>query len=690
MEQLSIWSLAQQIKESVRPGGHKIVFFLGAGASESSGIPTAHWMIEDFARQLRKKWVAEGKKKGNFQQWLESHKAWKNNTTVYGRYFECFRRTELHRLEYLHPFMKAASPSWGYFCLAQLMANKQIHMVVTTNFDDLVYEASTQYTVVRPRVYSTATPLLQVEMDEERPTVIKLHGDFLYSRINITSKELRRVDKSLEDSVANTLQTHDVVVIGCSGSDLSIRNLFSRPAAGAVYWCTHQGSKIPQELLAQIKRQRGTSHLFEVRVKGFDYMMDDITHELGFNLPDVMRPIQARADSLPARIEGSPSIHDIEYPEHAEQEIAKEEAQVASILGNNQSDPASLLLLRIRAMLARKKRDCPTANDYYGRLYGLPGYRTQSFLIEYATSLELQDKCKRALELGDEVEKLKFIGSDDLGNFGWLLFNLGEHSKAFDYLRQAVEAGPGLRSWRRYMVQLLGEAGDPQATEEMRELTELFSQDGSCLATEAIVEATFGDYENATKLARRALELPRGEQFYERIAMTICLASKGGFSAAANSVKKIESAYRDDVSNRYLSQYQLLAGHHEDALRSVKLAVGKAEPATRPMALALHGIALTALSQPGLAKKAFKDVLQLRTRRPQQQNFRLASLLAFAISQFGVGDSTAGLKAMQELISSRKDARGFLNEAHQILSKMSTIGISGVKDAVEELKQALS
>ena len=79
MQSKSIQSLAHRLKEDLEIGQPRLIFFLGAGASQSSGIPIASWMIRDFQRNLRDIWNREGRPFDDFDSWLHSQPGWKKN-----------------------------------------------------------------------------------------------------------------------------------------------------------------------------------------------------------------------------------------------------------------------------------------------------------------------------------------------------------------------------------------------------------------------------------------------------------------------------------------------------------------------------------------------------------------------------------------------------------------------------------
>jgi len=102
--------------------------------------------------------VLEHRPFGDFNTWLQAKPGWNSNQSDYADHFEAYGPTETGRRRYLNKWMTAASPSWGYFCLAQLLTKSYVSTIVTSNFDDLIYDYCTQNSVRRPRVYSALSP----------------------------------------------------------------------------------------------------------------------------------------------------------------------------------------------------------------------------------------------------------------------------------------------------------------------------------------------------------------------------------------------------------------------------------------------------------------------------------------------------------------------------------------------------
>ena len=122
MQTESIQSLAYRLKEAKLSEPKRFIFFLGAGASDTSGIPITSWMIRDFERNLKAIWKLEGQPNINFNPWLRSRPGLEEATrSRYAKLFEAYEPTENGRIRYLNKWMASASPSWAYFCLAQLL-----------------------------------------------------------------------------------------------------------------------------------------------------------------------------------------------------------------------------------------------------------------------------------------------------------------------------------------------------------------------------------------------------------------------------------------------------------------------------------------------------------------------------------------------------------------------------------------
>lgn len=153
----------------------EFMFFLGAGASATSGIPTASEMIWLFKREIfctekhispdsfRDLSVDDVRKP--IQEYIEQQ-SWYQNISPEDEYSILFEKTWQHerdRRQFVQRYMREASPCISYKCLGKLLDTRKIVNVLTTNFDDLVErclpaESRTSIFVISPE--SENRPLL--------------------------------------------------------------------------------------------------------------------------------------------------------------------------------------------------------------------------------------------------------------------------------------------------------------------------------------------------------------------------------------------------------------------------------------------------------------------------------------------------------------------------------------------------
>lgn len=689
MNSESIQSLAYRIKEAQQSGRQRLIVFLGAGASQSSGIPVASWMIRDFKRKLREIWELERRPSEDFESWIKSKPGWKANEdeSEFARYFEAYEPTERGRRIYLNNWIEGGIPGWGYFCLAHLLARSYVGVVVTTNFDDLIYESCTSTSIMRPRVYSTIDSYRSVELERNRSTIIKLHGDYLYQSFKSTEDEMKDVDDKLMDEVVNLFRGHDVVVLGYGGTDKRImRNLFKNvPKTNAVYWCTYKDEPMPSEV-EEIVSDGDHNNWFKVRTEGFDEFMDELVNQLDFSLPSIMQPIQDLIDAMPGRIEGSRSLYAGRYLDEAIKQIQTEAEEWARVQGG-ESLLQTPLLFRLEAMIARLSRQFDKAIGIYERLVNLPKQDTCEVLIEYAVTLELMDRYEAALVQTSKIAQIPIQDSENLGNYGWLLTDLGEYKEGISYLRQAIRKGPGFTQWKTTLAMILSEDGQiSEALGNALVLTEMNPQDGQVWAIRSMIESLAGNYTAAAlECANKAVKLnPKG--FDENLAFAFARSGCGDHEGAIAALLEIDGDPEDEVFNRCLGHFQILAGYFDSAIGSLQKAIDFTKPARRPKILALHGVALLAQGNQKAALESFESASAARNTN---RIYKADDELAFAMCELGAGQAEVGVSRIQKFSNQYRQMGGLLLETSALLNVMQTYGIESCDKCITLIANAL-
>lgn len=235
-----------------------LAWFLGAGASASSGIPTAWDMTWDFKsklyvsqRRVSPTAVADLSSstiRDQLQAHIDSsgHLPSAGDPDEYAALFETAYPAEADRRNYIEGKISGAKPSYGHMAIATLMRGQLARLVWTTNFDPLladacakVYDATGPLSTVSLDAPDLASQLLE---DERWPIEIKLHGDFRSRRLKNTSDELRDQDVRLRQVLLDSCGRFGLIVAGYSGRDSSIMDtlddVLTKPSAfpAGLFW----------------------------------------------------------------------------------------------------------------------------------------------------------------------------------------------------------------------------------------------------------------------------------------------------------------------------------------------------------------------------------------------------------------------------------------------------------------------
>ena len=275
------------------------MWFLGAGASASSGIPTAGDMIWEFKQQL---FVTQRKVslrsvadlsdpyiRSRIQSFIDSVPGLPETGSPdeYAALFEKVYPAEADRRAYIDAKVKGGKPSYGHIALATLMRAQMAHLVWTTNFDPLVADACAK--AYDGTGHLTTIALGEPELagqaiNESRwPIEIKLHGDFRSRRLKNTSDELRLQDERLRQVLVDSCRRFGMVIAGYSGRDSSVMDALESAlgASGAypagLFWI-HRGEGEPYERVGRLisRAISAGAEAALVRVENFDELMRDL------------------------------------------------------------------------------------------------------------------------------------------------------------------------------------------------------------------------------------------------------------------------------------------------------------------------------------------------------------------------------------------------------------------------------
>lgn len=313
--------LDMRLDEFVRLYGLRapqIMCFLGAGAAAAASIPTATDMCWDFKRKLycTRQHVSERSVgdlgdpivRGRLQQYFDALGGFPSADAddEYAAYFETAYPDESDRQRYLAQHTTAARPSFGHYVLGALLHGERCRVVWTTNFDRGVEDGYA-------RVAGSTTGLVVADperadqalraINDVRPVLGKLHGDFHSRRLRNATAELQAQDVRLREALVESARRYGLAVVGYSGRDASVMDALEegihagRGYPEGLFWFRRAGRPLRSRVRQLLDRARAAGIAAETfEIETFDELMGDMM-TVALGLPDDrQRPRQPRED----------------------------------------------------------------------------------------------------------------------------------------------------------------------------------------------------------------------------------------------------------------------------------------------------------------------------------------------------------------------------------------------------------
>lgn len=270
--------------------GSPLALFVGAGASVSSGIPSAERCIWEWKRSILltnnpglEKQFAELSLPGTrrrIQQWLDVQGRFPPEGTPdeYGYYIQqCFPIAE-NRRAYFQEKVRTARPHVGYQLLCQLAEASFFRSVWSTNFDGLAARAAAAFNLTPLEVGIDSQQRLTRPPGKGELLCISLHGDYRYDALRNTPDELQTQEAALRSALIEETRTTPLIVVGYSGRDQSVmetlRSAYTESGTGVLYWCGFSDGNPPDHVAALIQHARNHGRqAYYVPTLGFDDLM---------------------------------------------------------------------------------------------------------------------------------------------------------------------------------------------------------------------------------------------------------------------------------------------------------------------------------------------------------------------------------------------------------------------------------
>lgn len=261
-------------------------FLLGAGASLTSGIQTAYdciweWKKDIFlstninSAEFYKDYKNEAVKK-SIQVWLDSQGQFPplGSAEEYTFYAEKAYPIADDRRKYFLSLIENKEPYIGYKLLCLLAEYGIAKAIWTTNFDGLTVRSAHQNKLTPIEINLDNSERIYRNQSNKELICISLHGDYKFSTLKNTEKELDNQNEKFKEHLANYHIDKNLIVIGYSGRDESLMEAleiaFTKSGAGRLYWCGF-GNEVSNEVRELILKVRSSGReAYYVSTEGFD------------------------------------------------------------------------------------------------------------------------------------------------------------------------------------------------------------------------------------------------------------------------------------------------------------------------------------------------------------------------------------------------------------------------------------
>ncbi len=233
---------------------------LGSGISRAAQIPTGWEITVELVRRL-----ALLQKIEEQVDWAEWYKNKYGKELTYSDVLDSLASTADQRRSILHSFIEPTEediaqgrkvPTKAHRAIARLIRDGFIKVVITTNFDRLL-ENSLREIGVEPVVISSDDDLTgAIPLAHTRCYVLKLHGDYLDTRIKNTDRELKVYSKQINRLLDRIFDEFGLIVCGWSAEwDEALRGAIARAPNRryTTFWATRSG---PPTLAQDLIRNR--------------------------------------------------------------------------------------------------------------------------------------------------------------------------------------------------------------------------------------------------------------------------------------------------------------------------------------------------------------------------------------------------------------------------------------------------
>ncbi|MGA4351263.1 SIR2 family protein [Ralstonia nicotianae] len=247
----------------MQAGKGMFALLLGSGVSRAAKIPTGWDITLDLVRRVA---ALRGEDPGpNPADWYAATFA---KQPDYSELLDLLATTPTLRHQVIRPYIEPSSderargeklPTAAHRAIANLIAKGYVRVVLTTNFDQLLEQALSELGINATMIASADHVSGALPLIHAGPTIIKLHGDYLDTRIRNTLGELSAYEPALDRMLDQVLDQFGLVVCGWSGEwDVALKAAIDRAPSRRfpMYWAARGAPTVAAQALIDRRSAR--------------------------------------------------------------------------------------------------------------------------------------------------------------------------------------------------------------------------------------------------------------------------------------------------------------------------------------------------------------------------------------------------------------------------------------------------
>lgn len=261
------------------PGVYALL--LGSGLSRSAGIPTGWDIVLDLIRKLAHLMNEDCEPRP--EEWYRTKFG---EDPDYAKLLDEIAKSPAERQQLLRSYFEPNEeereqglkmPTQAHRAIAELVSRGYVRVIVTTNFDRLMEKALDEVGV-NPTVISSADHARGARpLSHTNCTIIKVHGDYLDTRIKNTPAELAEYDELLNGLLDRVFDEYGLIVVGWSALwDTALRAAVERCSNHrfTTFWAAR--SKVEEGAKGLIERRRAVL----VNIEGADSFFQSLSEKV--------------------------------------------------------------------------------------------------------------------------------------------------------------------------------------------------------------------------------------------------------------------------------------------------------------------------------------------------------------------------------------------------------------------------